>query len=363
MAPATLLGALLAGMLFAAATPAQVLTLEPVADTYVEPGLEGTWDHGGCRVFDVDSKPLGISYLKFDLTGLAANRYVVSAKLTLTCTNSTPDGGTVYPVPRSDWTEGEGCGPDGPGLSWVEYTSPTTYHQTVDCNFDGKVDADDQDVDADADGCGAFVPDFSRPLASLGRVKPFASYTVDVTEAFDRGADVYTLAIANGSFDGATYRSREYSSAQRRPSLTIEVGTLEPSDSCAEPRSITVPEFTERVDTTLTSFDDGDPEPTCVRQPARNNVWYAYTAATDGMVRVSTNGSSYDTGVAVYMGTCGTLAEIGCAGDACFGDGTPSRVSFPAVAGTTYLIMVWGEAYPHAGTLVLHLSQLDVCEG
>jgi hypothetical protein len=129
MAPATLLGALLAGMLFAAATPAQVLTLEPVADTYVEPGLEGTWDHGGCRFFDVDSKPLGISYLKFDLTGLAANRYV------------------------------------------------------------------------------------------------------------------------------------------------------------------------------------------------------------------------------------------GCAGDACFGDGTPSRVSFPAVAGTTYLIMVWGEAYPHSGTLVFRLSQVDVCEG
>jgi hypothetical protein len=81
------------------------------------------------------------------------------------------------------------------------------------------------------------------------------------------------------------------------------------------------------------------------------------------MVRVSTNGSSYDTGVAVYMGTCGTLAEIGCAGDACFGDGTPSRVSCPAVGGTTYLIMVWGEAYPHSGTLVFCLSQVDVCEG
>jgi hypothetical protein len=87
------------------------------------------------------------------------------------------------------------------------------------------------------------------------------------------------------------------------------------------------------------------------------------------MVRITTDGSTYDTGVAVYTGTCHEdldteLNEVACAGDACFGVGQPSRVSFKAVAGTTYLILVWDEALAGAatgGTLSFHLAQFDVC--
>jgi hypothetical protein len=148
-----------------------------------------------------------------------------------------------------------------------------------------------------------------------------------------------------------------------------DIPAAPPNDQCGDPKVITSVAFTEIVDTRNTSFDDWDPDPTCVLQAPRNNVWYSYTPASDGVVAITTEGSTYDTGVAVYVGTCHSdddtmLSEVACAGDACFGDGQPSRLSFAAVAGTTYLIMVWDEAAAAGGgTLVFHLSQLDVCHG
>jgi hypothetical protein len=91
------------------------------------------------------------------------------------------------------------------------------------------------------------------------------------------------------------------------------------------------------------------------------------------MVVITTEGSTYDTGVAVYVGTCHEdadtiLEEVACAADLCFGSSQPSRVAFRPMAGTTYLIMVWDEGGGFAvgeggGTLIFHLSQVDYCQG
>jgi len=114
----------------------------------------------------------------------------------------------VYPVADSSWLEGgangiDGSSKEGPGLKWIE----------VDTNGDGLLDELDE---------SPYVPDFSRPVASLGPVSQKGVLEVDVTAAFDGGAGVYTLAIASASSDGATYWSRDRWRPDQRPMLHLE---------------------------------------------------------------------------------------------------------------------------------------------
>lgn len=69
-------------------------------------------------------------------------------------------------------------------------------------------------------------------------------------------------------------------------------------------------------------------------------VWY-YFAGTDNSVTASLCGSSYDTRISVYSGSCGTLTCIGGNDDfsAC---GVDSQTSFNAYLGTDYYILVHG---------------------
>ena len=131
---------------------------------------------------------------------------IASAALALHCTNASLDGGTVYPVADSTWIEGAGNGIDasgssGNGLKWVD----------VDTNGDRKVDG------ADA---SPYVPDFSRPIVSVGGVGK-TQVTLDVTAALQGGPGVYTLAIRNDMSDGVTFASREHPNLVRRPALTL----------------------------------------------------------------------------------------------------------------------------------------------
>jgi len=188
------------------------------------------------------------------------------------------------------------------------------------------------------------------------------------------GEGPVNLAIVNSSSDGASYRSREYSTISQRPVLQLELEDVPPppqppNDHCADAKVITSVNFSEIVDTRSAGYDDWDPDPTCVGACCpRNVVWYAYTPASEGIVAVTTQGSNYDAGVAVYVGTCNgdedtVLDEVACAADFCFNDAQPSRLSFAAVPGTTYLIMVWDGVDGEGGTLHFNLSQPGWCPG
>src|SRR5438093_12267869 len=83
---------------------ADSLALAPVADTFVQAGPQASWDHGLADHLTVDHSPADVSYLKFDLSAVAAP--VTRATLTLFCTDGSSDGGTVYPVADSRWPEG-----------------------------------------------------------------------------------------------------------------------------------------------------------------------------------------------------------------------------------------------------------------
>jgi hypothetical protein len=185
--------------------------LGAVADTYIEQGKESTYDHGRSDHLDADTKPPGITYLEFDLRGVSGP--VTRATLRLSCLNPSGDGGTVYPVADSSWVEGNGGGVPGPGLTWAE----------VDTNRDGTVDARD---------ASPFVPDFSRPIAALGKVTAGKTATVDVTAAVQSGPGLYTFAIRNDDTNGATYASRENATAASRPVLQVEIAGCRGDAEC-----------------------------------------------------------------------------------------------------------------------------------
>jgi hypothetical protein len=184
---------------------ATIRDLAPVADTYIEAGSQSTWDHGRSDHLDVDASPVDFTYLRFDLPAMPGT--LVSAALTVFCSNAATDGGTVFPVASSAWIEGTRSGTSsssaqGNGLKWSD----------VDTDRNGTIDTRDT---------SPFVPDFTRPIGALGAVAVGQAKTVDVTAAFRSGAGVYTLAIRSLNSNGATYSSREHSSATQRPRLRV----------------------------------------------------------------------------------------------------------------------------------------------
>ena len=98
--------------------------------------------------------------------------------------------------------------------------------------------------------------------------------------------------------------------------------------------------------------------PTNACQPLQD-VWFQFTAPCDGPVWLNTCGSTIDTVMSVYTGTCGSLSLVGCNDKAPVGSGPcggtlQSFLSFNATAGTTYLIRV-GSAGAATGAGMLTL--------
>jgi len=92
----------------------------------------------------------------------------------------------------------------------------------------------------------------------------------------------------------------------------------------------------QSFNTTYATFDGPGH---CTSSP---NIWYRYTASRTCNVTVSLCGSSYDTALAIYRGSeCYPQQNnmIGCNDDAC---GRQSEITFPATAGSEYLIEVGG---------------------
>jgi hypothetical protein len=86
------------------------------------------------------------------------------------------------------------------------------------------------------------------------------------------------------------------------------------------------------------TLEGSEPAPAC--QPTYNHsVWFKNTATSSPTITADTEGSLFDTVLAVYSGpavnpTFGTLVAVACDDDS--GPGTESRLSFVATAGTTY---------------------------
>ena len=88
-----------------------------------------------------------------------------------------------------------------------------------------------------------------------------------------------------------------------------------------------------------------------------HSIWYKYTATTSGQVTVDTEGTGFNTVVAIYTGTRGSLTQVACNDDQAGTLDQTSWVDFNAVSGTTYYIMIgsFGSTSPN-GWLTFKLS-------
>jgi len=109
------------------------------------------------------------------------------------------------------------------------------------------------------------------------------------------------------------------------------------NDDCAVPTVIGSTPFSDTVSTIGATGDASDPVQSCTGSQNTNSVWYEFVAPGAGTVTANTTGSSYDTVLSAYSGTCGSLVEVACDDDT---GGVQSEISFSTSSGVTYLIEV-----------------------
>lgn len=89
-----------------------------------------------------------------------------------------------------------------------------------------------------------------------------------------------------------------------------------------------------------TSGTGTNPTPTCGNYSG-GHYWYSVVVPSNGEITIETNGTSGDTAMAIYTGSCGSLTEIACDDDS--GNNNFSKVDINAInlAGQTLYIRVW----------------------
>ena len=93
-----------------------------------------------------------------------------------------------------------------------------------------------------------------------------------------------------------------------------------------------------------------------------NDVWFTYTATATGVTTVSTCGTAtFDTRLAAFSGTCDNLTAIGCNDDGSGCSGFTSLMTFNAVCGETYYIVLGAYSTVGFGTGTVTVSQDGTC--
>ncbi|MEX2238620.1 MAG: serine/threonine-protein kinase [Dehalococcoidia bacterium] len=119
--------------------------------------------------------------------------------------------------------------------------------------------------------------------------------------------------------------------------LSMDVQNIDDIDNPAE---IGFVPFSTLLNVNPTTTAPDDPVISCGAQQHSKTVWFLLFAPTfSGRLFVDTTGSTYDTVVAVWTGTRGSLVEVACNDDVVVGTPT-SYVEWDVVAGTTYYISV-----------------------
>jgi alpha-tubulin suppressor-like RCC1 family protein len=98
--------------------------------------------------------------------------------------------------------------------------------------------------------------------------------------------------------------------------------------------------FAASLPTTCAGWETSEPQH-CAS--IGSTVWYSYTPSENGLLQADTEGSGYDTALAIYVGSdLAGLSSISCDDDS--GPGLTSLITFNAVAGTTYRFQAGGFA-------------------
>ena len=219
---------------------------------------------------------------------------------------------------------------------WYRYTASTNGTLTIDT-----INSDYDTVLAIfTSGCGSFV---------------------EVACNDDGGGDLTSL-IALSVTEGVTYHILAGGFNSAVGTLQVNAGFVPGTvgagnnDLCSDAIHVTTTPFLDSR-STATATSTADPIPTC-GDNGGNGVWYRFVPTSDGDLSVSLRGSSHDTVLAIYTGTCGALTELDCNDDTAATELT-SSVTLPVTASNTYFILAAGYE-GETGNLLIEI-EFGVC--
>jgi uncharacterized repeat protein (TIGR01451 family) len=127
-------------------------------------------------------------------------------------------------------------------------------------------------------------------------------------------------------------------------SVSSSPDTAPPNDDFDNAFVIDSLPYSNSQDTSHATGAPDDPDSSCFGFVTNDSVWYRYTASDNSTVSFDTDGSDYDTWMAIYTGSRSNLTEVAC-NDDYPGLGTSSRVDLDVIAGTTYHLLFdrWSE--------------------
>jgi hypothetical protein len=129
-----------------------------------------------------------------------------------------------------------------------------------------------------------------------------------------------------------------------KPSAGVTLLAAPPNDDFQNAALITGLPFTHSVNTTTATAAPDDPSSSC--EIEGHTVWYKFSATKNTRVNLFTGASSYDPGVAVFTRAGAQFTAVNC-------NPIYPSLTFNAVAGTTYYIMVGSTFEGTSGNLVL----------
>jgi hypothetical protein len=146
-------------------------------------------------------------------------------------------------------------------------------------------------------------------------------------------------AVADGLPAGTQLASIAFNDSVRLVRLVVS-GDPPPNDAFAAAVPLSGEKITVSGTNVGATKETGEPDH--ASDVGGRSVWYGWTAPVSRPVEIDTDGSDFDTTLAVYTGAAvDALSEVASNDDRA-GDTLASRVRFAAEAGTTYLIAVDG---------------------
>ena len=285
----------------------------------------------------------------FDITNISDSAETMTANINFK-SDVTP---TPVPTPPNNmFTKAQSLSTDG----------TVTSGSATGTNVGADKEAGEPDHADNAGGASIWYS-FSSPAVGTLTIDTKGS-AFDTTLAVYTGTSVdkLTLVAASNDADGATTSSVSFS-AQRNTTYYIAVDGFNAGDSngaatgkvkinfsqvVVRPanddfdRAQTLSAMSTSVTGTNVNATHQSGEPAHATNGGAASVWYRWNCLQSGTATFTTQGSDYDTLLAAYTGnTVSALTAVASNDDYIKGSGY-SRISFAAVAGTTYYIAVDG---------------------
>jgi hypothetical protein len=206
------------------------------------------------------------------------------------------------------------------------------------------------------------VPVHTLAINPRNHAMVYAGTDVGVFESLDGGTGwrVANENLATTIINRLLFRtgtSELYAFTFGRGAYKVDVGDKSPpanDEISAAKEVVLAPDYRDIVDIRSGSSGSDDPELSCgssLLPTQTRSVWYRLISSDGGHYSVSTEGSNFDTVLAILTPAGGTkLSEVACNDDSAKAQG-PSALAFDATAGRTYYIEVTRSASSAANTL------------